>query len=381
MRYLSGLDRFMEGEYKTVKGKKVGLVTNHTGIDKDCRHNVDLLFSHPEVNLVCLFGPEHGVRGSLQDGEKVVGGVDKNTGLPIYSLYGEEKKPAGKLLRELEGLIFDLQDVGVRFYTYLSTLLYVLESCAEHKKTLIVLDRLNPLGRRVEGNIPEAEFRSFIGLYPIPQRHGMTLGELACWANDRFHLGADLQIIKVQGWHGEYFDQMRIPWIPPSPNIPHFATALVYPVTCMFEGTNVSEGRGTANPFEYIGAPWIDGDRLVKRLNSICLPGVKFRPTYFTPTFSKYKEQECQGVQVMIEDREQVQSLLTGLTILQVIKALYPHDLKWLPSSIEAAFDFNMGTDKVRLGIEQGREPADIVHEWRADEKSFISEREKYLLY
>lgn len=384
MKYLSGLEVLLKEKVHLLKNKRVGLVTNHTGVNKELASNIDLFYRHPGINLTALLAPEHGIRGSIQAGKKVTDDKDKNTGLPVYSLYGKNKKPSKSILQDIDLLIYDIQDIGVRFYTYLSTLLFCLEGCAEYELELMVLDRLNPLGRKIEGNIVEADFRSFVGLYPLPGRHGMTIGEIAFWANGECELNCHLEVIKLEGWQGELFDEISELWIPPSPNIPHFSTALVYPITFLFEGTNVSEGRGTANPFEYVGAPWVDPFQLKEYLDQFKLPGVKFRPVYFAPTFSKYRGEECGGVQVIIEDRSRVDSFLTGLTLLNTFWVLYPQYFNWLKPGKENGhyfFDLLMGTDKVRTGIMSGKNPGEFICEWVTEIKEFAKTREKYLLY
>lgn len=384
MVYRTGLDLFIAEQYELVKAKRVGLVTNHTGLDRNFQSNIDLFQQHPEIKLVALYGPEHGVRGNVQAGVKVGDNIDQYTGLPVYSLYGREKKPTAEILAGIDVLIYDIQDIGLRYYTYLSTLLYCLESCAENELDLIVLDRLNPLGRRVEGNLVNPAYQSFIGLYPIPQRHGMTVGELARWANQQFELGTRLEVVELEGWQGEYFDHLDLQWIPPSPNIPQFKTALLYPVTCLFEGTNISEGRGTANPFEYIGAPWIDPYLLSDYLAERELPGVKLRPVFFVPTFSKHKDKECGGVHLLLENRDEVDSFLTGLTILQAIFELYPEESDWLipvNQQHKYFFDLLMGNDQVRIGLAEGRAVADIIDSWRREREDFIANSRKYILY
>ncbi len=384
MDYVSGLEKFLECRYTTVKGNKVGLVTNHTGLNRNLKSNIDLFFDHSDINLTALFSPEHGIRGNVEDAIKINDGTDFYTKLPIYSLYGRYEKPTPIMLEDIDILIYDIQDIGVRFYTYISTLFYCLESCAENNISFIVLDRLNPIGRKVEGNLVQPNFQSFFGLYPLPQRHGMTVGELAKWANSEFNIGAELEVIKLRGWHGEYLDQVGdLLWIPPSPNIPHFKTALVYPITCLFEGTNISEGRGTANPFEYIGAPWIDPFKLNEYMKEKALAEILFRPVFFVPTFSKYKGVECGGVQVLIKDRDKLDSYLTGLTLLRAILYLYPNEKIWLEpgEGDKYFFDLLMGTDQVRKELNKGKEPIDIINSWQKDKEQFMSVRRKYLMY
>ncbi|MFW6270603.1 MAG: exo-beta-N-acetylmuramidase NamZ domain-containing protein [Bacillota bacterium] len=369
---------------KLVSGKRVGLVTNHTGLTTDLRTNIDIFYNHPEINLVKLFGPEHGVRGNIAAGSKISDRKDKKTDLPVVSLYGENRKPVREHLKNIDTLIFDIQDLGVRFYTYISTLLYCLESCGENNIEFIVLDRLNPLGRRIEGNILKNEFVSFIGLYPLPHRHGMTAGEIATWANREFELNTELKVIKTSGWQGQYFDKFDLFWIPPSPAIPHYNTALTYPITCMLEGTNISEGRGTANPFEYLGAPWIEPDRLAEVLEEKHLAEVRFRPVYFTPDSSKYEGEECGGVHIFIEDRERVSSYQVALTIIKTLFELYPEKTKWRKpenKNRKYFFDFLMGTDKVRKEIDNHNSVKSIMKSWKKEIEGFRREREKYLLY
>ncbi len=384
MDYVSGLDNFLEGRYAIVKGSKVGLVTNHTGLNRNLNSNIDLFFDHSDISLTALFSPEHGIRGNVEDTIKINNSIDFYTKLPIYSLYGRYEKPTPTMLKDIDILIYDIQDIGVRFYTYISTLFYCLESCAENNISFIVLDRLNPIGRKVEGNLVQPNFQSFFGLYPLPQRHGMTVGELAKWMNSEFNIGAELKVLKLRGWHGEYLDQIGdLLWIPPSPNIPHFKTALVYPITCLFEGVNISEGRGTANPFEYIGAPWIDPYKLNEYMKEKALAGILFRPVFFVPTFSKYKGVECGGVQVLIKDRDKLDSYLTGLTLLKAILDLYPNEKIWLEpdEGDKYFFDLLMGTDQVRKELNKGKEPIDIINSWQKDKEQFMSVRRKYLMY
>ncbi len=381
--YRSGLAVFINEGFESVRGKRVGLITNHTGLTKDFNSNVELFYQHPAINLVALLGPEHGIYGNMGAGDQVGNGFDSYTGLPVYSLYGEKRKPTPEMLEGIEVLIFDIQGIGVRFYTYISTLFYCMESCAENGLQLIVLDRLNPLGRRLEGNILKPGYESFIGLYPIPQRHGMTAGELALWANKEMQLDIELEVIKTEGWNGQWFDKMNLLWVPPSPAIPDFRTTIIYPVTCLFSGTNISNGRGTANPFELIGAPWIDPYQLTTYLQEKELPGVIFRPTYFTPYSSKYKGEVCGGIQLYVVDREVVNSYLTGLTILQALFILYPEKVQFREPEKDGRyhFDLHMGNSKVREGMLNQKSPSEIIASWEKERQEFSALRERYLLY
>lgn len=383
MRYKTGLENFLHNKINLVKGKRVGLVTNHTGMTVNLNSSIDLLYKHSDIQLVSLFGPEHGVRGNYQAGIEFMNGIDTHTGLPVYSLYGKNKKLTKNMLKDLEIIIYDIQDLGLRYYTYISTLLNVLESCSREGVHLLVLDRLNPLGRKVEGNIVKSNFRSFVGLYPFPQRHGMTIGELALLVNNEYGFKAKLDVVNLEGWNGEYYDQVCDYWIPPSPNIPHFNTSLVYPISYLFEGTILSEGRGTANPFEYVGAPWIDPFRLVEYLREKKIPGVAFRPVYFVPHFSKHKGVECGGVQIFVKDRKIVNTNLTGLIILKSVLELYPEKEIWLKPEKDNKyfFDLLLGTDTVRKDLQNGKDPFEIVQSWEEERKEFMLIREKYLIY
>jgi len=306
------------------EGKRVGLITNPTGINSNYESTIDILFE--KVNLVALFSPEHGIRGNLQAGESLGTYIDEITNLPVYSLYGNTKKPTKAMMDQLDVLCIDLQDAGARFYTYIYTMAYAMEACKEYDKEFVVFDRPNPAGGKIyEGNILRLEYRSFIGYYPIIQRHGMTIGELALFFNKEYDINCKLKVIEMEGWKRDmYYDDTNLPWVIPSPNFPSINTALVYPGTCIFEGTNLSEGRGTTIPFEIIGAPWINAYEWADALNELDLPGVKFRPAYFTPTFSKHQGKLCGGVQVHVTDRESFRSVKTAFAMLDVVRNMYP---------------------------------------------------------
>jgi len=385
-----GEEILIEKRLDLIKGKKIGIVTNHTGILPDGRHIVDVLNEIEGVKIVALFGPEHGIRGEVPDGKSISHGVDTKTGIPVFSLYGEVKKPTEEMLKDIDVLIFDIQDVGARFYTYISTMSYCMEACAEMGKKFIVLDRPNPIrGVYVDGPILEPRFKSFVGLHPIPVAHGMTVGELAKMFNDEGWLEnavkADLTVVKMENYSRRmWFDQTGLPWVKPSPNMMTLKTAIVYTATCFIEGTNVSEGRGTQHPFEWIGAPWIDGEKLAKELNYYKLPGVKFEPISFTPTDiekvtvdPKYEGEKCGGVYLNVYDREKFEPVKVGVYILYTLKKLYPDKFKWRT----AGQDRLWGTDKVRLMIDEGKKPDEIIKTWEDDVKKFLSIRQKYLLY
>lgn len=377
-----GIEVLLSDHLDMLKGKRVGLVTNHTGTDSKLVSDIDLLRAWPEVNLVALFGPEHGVRGDAQAGDKVASTFDAATGLPVHSLYAATKEPTSEMLAGVDILIFDIQDVGARFYTYPYTLLGVLRAAAKADIPVIVLDRPNPLGGElVEGPVLEPPYASFIGMFAMPVRHGMTMGELATMFVDVEKLRTKLTVIRMKGWRrGNYVFRSGLPWVPPSPNMPTADTALVYPGTALFEGTNVSEGRGTAKPFEQIGAPFIDAAALAKRLNEARLPGVIFRPTHFTPIFSKFSGEQCGGVMLHIIDQKAFRPFLTGVTMVKAVRDLYPQALEFRPGA-PSFFDQLAGTDGVRTGILAGDTVAAMQARWQEALKRFKEKRKAYLLY
>lgn len=375
-----GIEVLLKEEKDVLSGKKVGLITNPTGIDSKLTSIVDLLHDDPDINLTALFGPEHGVRGDAQAGASVEYYIDEKTGLPVYSLYGKTKKPTPEMLKDVEVLVFDIQDVGTRYYTYIYTMAYAMEAAKENDIPFMVLDRPNPQGgESVDGPVLEPEFSSFVGLYPIPLKHGMTVGELATLFNKEFKIGADLKVIKMKGWKRDMdYDDTGLPFVLPSPNMPTVSTTFVYPATGLIEGTNVSEGRGTTKPFELIGAPYINGDELAGKLNALRLPGVKFRAASFTPMFSKHAGKLSHGVEIYITDREEFKSVPTGLHIIKTIQDLYPGDFEFL-----AANNFNLliGNGWVRSRIEEGSSVNEIMKEYQEKQDAFKKVRKNYLLY
>lgn len=375
-----GIEVLLKEEKDVLSGKKVGLITNPTGIDSKLTSIVDLLHDDPDINLTALFGPEHGVRGDAQAGASVEYYIDEKTGLPVYSLYGKTKKPTPEMLKDVEVLVFDIQDVGTRYYTYIYTMAYAMEAAKENDIPFIVLDRPNPQGgESVDGPVLEPEFSSFVGLYPIPLKHGMTVGELSTLFNKEFKIGADLKVIKMKGWKRDMdYDDTGLPFVLPSPNMPTVSTTFVYPATGLIEGTNVSEGRGTTKPFELIGAPYINGDELAGKLNALRLPGVKFRAASFTPMFSKHAGKLSHGVEIYITDREEFKAVPTGLHIIKTIQDLYPGDFEFL-----AANNFNLliGNGWVRSRIEEGSSVNEIIKEYQEKQDAFKKVRKNYLLY
>ncbi|TKH04674.1 DUF1343 domain-containing protein [Peribacillus simplex] len=375
-----GIEVLLKEEKNVLSGKKVGLITNPTGIDSRLTSIVDLLHDDPDINLTALFGPEHGVRGDAQAGASVEYYIDEKTGLPVYSLYGKTKKPTPEMLKDVEVLVFDIQDVGTRYYTYIYTMAYAMEAAKENDIPFIVLDRPNPQGgESVDGPVLEPEFSSFVGLYPIPLKHGMTVGELANLFNKEFNIGADLKVIKMKGWKRDMdYDDTGLPFVLPSPNMPAVSTTFVYPATGLIEGTNVSEGRGTTKPFELIGAPYINSDELAGKLNELRLPGVKFRAASFTPTFSKHAGKLSHGVEIYITDREEFKAVPTGLHIIKTIQDLYPGDFEFLPAK---NFNLLIGNGWVMSRIEEGSSVNEIMKEYQVKQDAFKKVRKNYLLY
>ncbi len=317
-----GLENLSESMH-LFEGKRVGLITNPTGVDAEFRSSIDLLSER--VNLVALFSPEHGIRGNLQAGVELEPYTDEKTGAYVYSLYGKTRRPTKEMLDHIDVLVFDIQDVGARYYTYLYTMAYAMSACAEYDKHFIVLDRPNPVdGVHVEGNILNIDFRSFVGYYPIVQRYGLTIGELALLFNHEFGIACKLDVIKMKGWRrtmdygatGRYFVQ-------PSPNIPTPETMVHYLATCLFEGTNMSEGRGTTKPFSLIGAPWLKADEVISALKSYDLKGVTFRSQYFTPMFSKHQGNLCHGIELYVSDKDLYEPVYTGYVLLHVIRHMH----------------------------------------------------------
>jgi uncharacterized protein YbbC (DUF1343 family) len=379
----SGLEVLLAEGLSKLTGKRAGLITNHSAIDRRLRNAVDLLHESDVVELVALFGPEHGVRGDAQAGVHVGASVDERTGLPVYSLYGETQRPTAEMLTGLDALIFDIQDVGVRYATYISTMVYAMEAASAAGLAFIVLDRPNPInGEQVEGNLLDPDFASFVGAHPIPIRHGMTAGELALLIAAENGM-AEPGVVEMRGWRREqWFDETDLPWVQPSPNLPTLETVTLYPGTCLIEGTNLSEGRGTTRPFEYIGAPWIDPFRLAGEMEIRRLSGCGFRPAYFTPTFSKHAGQVCGGVQVHITDRDALRAVDVGLHLLEVMLAHYPGELAWRETGEGTFFiDRLLGSDQPRKQLAEGLGAATVMEEWEAAREAFAERRKAFLLY
>ena len=331
-------------------GKRVGLITNATGINSQYQSSVDVLAA--KTNLTALFSPEHGLRGAATAGDKVNSQADPKTGLPIYSLYGDTRKPTAEMLADVDVLAFDIQDIGARSYTYIYTMAYAMQAAKENGKTFVVFDRPNPVGGvEVEGGLIKSGYESFIGLYPIPVRHGMTVGELARLFNKEFGIGCDLVVVEMTGWKRDmYFDETGLPWVMTSPNIPTPDTALVYPATGIFGGTNISEGVGTTRPFDFVGASWLDADLFAERMNAQTLPGVIFRPAYFLPRFGNFTGENCAGVQLHITDRRAFRPVRTGLTLLYTVAELSDDKFAFKGGGKKPMIDLITGDDAVRMG-------------------------------
>ncbi len=385
-----GNEVLMADSSHLVDARRVGLITNHTGLTRDQTHAVDLLRSQG-VEIVALFAPEHGIRGTVAEPESggtgdqaawVESGVDEITGLPVRSLYGAALKPTPEMLADIEVLLFDIQDIGARYYTYVSTMALAMQAAAENGIPFVVLDRPNPIGGAlVHGNVLEPEHSSFVGLYPVPMRHGMTAGELASMINDHFEVGAQLHVVPAAGWEREaWFDQTGLPWVNPSPNMPSLESATHYPGTCLFEGTNLSVGRGTPLAFQQIGAPWLDGAALAERLNAYRLSGVRFEAVTFTPSAPhdrKYDGELVNGVLFIATDRGVYDPTQAAVAALIEARRLAAERWEWKVGH----FDRLAGTERLREQIEAGAQLADVTSGWNDQLAAFEQIRARYLLY
>ena len=384
----TGLERLFDAHIVCIRRKRLGLIANQSSVDSSLRHAVDRLRESTEGELVVLFGPEHGIAGHAQDQIEIADGADTGSGIPVRSLYGDTRIPTREMLEGLDAVIFDVQDVGSRYYTFVWTMAHAMQACARDGKKMIVLDRPNPIGGLgVEGNLIEESHFSFVGLYPIANRHGMTVGELARLFNEEFGIGCDLIVIPMKGWtRSHWFDDTALPWVMPSPNMPTLDTATVYPGGCLVEGTNLSEGRGTTRPFELMGAPWVDSHRLVDELEKEDLPGVRLRPATFQPAFHKFVGQVCGGLQQHVIDRESYLPVRTGLAILKVLRRLWPREFAWRRPPYEyeterPAIDVLAGNSRIREQIDADAPLAEIEGGWQEDLTRFRRIRSRYLLY
>ena len=375
----AGVESFVANLPTALRGKRLGLVTNHTGLDRQRASTIDLLARSPDVKLVALFSPEHGIRGTAAPGEVVESGRDARSGLPVHSLYGATRKPTPAMLEGIDALVFDIQDVGARQYTYVYTMALAMQAAAERRMPFVVLDRPNPIGGQiVEGNILDTAYASFVGMYPIASRHGMTAGELARFFNREAGIGANLSVIRVEGWaRRQWFDETGLPWVAPSPNLPTLASATHYPGTVFLEGTNLSEGRGSNAPFEQTGAPWLRPNEVIAALNGRSLPGVRFEAVAFAvaPGAAKFGGATLPGIKLVVTDRGTYRPVRTVLTLIDEIRRLHPAEFAW-----SGSMDRLAGTNRVRQAIEGGTLPALLI-EWDRDAQRFESIRSPYLLY
>ncbi len=387
----SGLDALVEQRFAPLRGTAVGLVCNPTAVDRRLRHAADLFHDARGLRLAALFGPEHGVRGDAQYMAAVGDGIDRRTGVRVHSLYGnsaESLRPADRTLRGLDALVFDIQDIGARYYTYQATMLFCMEAAARAKLPFFVLDRPNPIGgRAVEGPALRPGFESFCGVHDVAVRHGLTVGELAAMYREERGLDLALTVIPCRGWRREMFQrETGFPWVFPSPNMPTPETALVYPGMCLLEGTNLSEGRGTTRPFELFGAPWIDAERLAEALAADRLPGVRFRPVRFVPTWDKHAGAKCHGVEVAVTDREAFRPFRTGVACIAAARAQNPRRFRWRTETYEfvkrvPAFDLLCGSAREREALERGGEWRRLAAEWSREERAFLKRRSRHLRY
>ena len=384
-----GLERLLDGpDRKLIKGQRIGLVCNPASVDSRLIHVSDRLAAG-DWTLTALFGPQHGFRSDLQENMiESPHAHDARRRVPVHSLYSETREPTAEMLADVDVLVIDLQDVGTRIYTYIYTMANCLRAARRHGIRVVVCDRPNPInGDDVEGATLDPEYESFVGQFAIPMRHGLTIGEAARVFNDHFGIHAAVDVVPMDGWsRAMYYDATGLPWVLPSPNIPTLDTAIVYPGAVLFEGTLLSEGRGTTRPFELIGAPWIDGERFAEALNARRLPGAYFRPAFFEPTFHKHAKVLCGGCQVHVTDREAFEPMRVAVEMLAEFRREAPSEKLWRDPPYEYEYvkppiDILYGSDRLRTGIDAGEDPASIVKDWRRDEEAFRELRRPFLLY
>lgn len=382
-KVLLGIDRLLTEQPDLLRGQRIGLVTNHTGTNGRLESTVDLLAGDPDFRVTALFSPEHGLRGDVAAGEKVAGAVDPVTGLPVHSLYGETRTPTPEMLADVDLVLFEMQDAGVRFYTYTWTMINCMKAAAADGKRVVVLDRPNPLGgEAVEGGLVTPGLESFVGLYPVATRHGLTHGEIARWVNDTFNLGCDLQVVAMKGWQRSmWWEETGLPFVPMSPNSNGMEMLTLYPGTCFFEGTNLSEGRGTATPFQVFGAPWLDERAVIAELQQRALPGVIFRPTYFTPLASKHQGQLCRGVQIHVTDRHALRPVALGTHLLDVCHKLHPDQFEWVRWGSKRSLDRLCGTALLAELIDSGKSIEPLLEAWAVEAEGFQASSRAYHLY
>lgn len=374
-----GVDKFLEEYSGKFLGRRIGLIVNQGSVTSGLEHTIEA-FLRMGLHITAIFAPEHGLRGEKQAGERWETFLYEGTDIPVYSLYGETRKPSPEMLENVDVLIWDIPEIGARYSTYIATMVYAMEACAEENKSFLVLDRPNPISGRQEGHILDDEFRSFVGILPIPMRHGLTPGELALFAKDVNSLDLELMVIPMEGWKRRmFYDDTGLLWINPSPNLPCLENVWLYPGACLLEGTNISEGRGTTLPFKVLGAPWIDGGILSAELNANS-EGVFFREVGFTPTFSKYQGELCNGVAVHILEPD-MDIIALYLFILQTIKVLYPDKFQWIRRDEGYVIDYLVGSEVVRRTIDEMGSLASVLVEWEEELESFEERIIPYILY
>jgi uncharacterized protein YbbC (DUF1343 family) len=386
---LTGLDQIDRLWPRDLRGARVGLVAHPASVNHAFVHAVDIFRRAKRFRLAALFGPQHGILGQTQDNMVEWEGFrDRVTGLPVYSLYGRVRKPSPDMLGDIDVLAIDLQDVGSRYYTFIWTLDLCMQACRDAGKAIVVLDRPNPLGGTLtEGPVLRSGFRSFVGLRPLPVRHGMTIAEIGHYLEDNYYAGVHYRAVPMTGWKRKHwFDATRLPWVLPSPNMPTPDTALVFPGMCLLEGTNLSEGRGTTRPFEIFGAPFIHAETIAKRLREFRLPGVVFRPLSFQPTFQKHAGVLCGGVQLHVTDREKFRPFRTGVAVLKAVHNTYPRDFAWKQppyeyEEVKMPIDILAGSEQLRKDIESWKDLREMESWWRQELRAFEKVRKKYLLY
>lgn len=381
-----GLDVFLQGYFSKFKDARIGLITNSTGVNAELRRNIDL-FLEKGLNLVKLFGPEHGIYGAAPDGAKVSDTVDPRYKIPVYSLYGDKTRPTKQMLEDIDVMIFDIQDVGLRFYTYIYTMAYCMEECAKNGIKFVVLDRPNPICCEiVEGPVIKKDFESFVGGYDLALRYGLTIGELARYLNDHHKIKADLMVIPMEGYKRSYFyDDTLLVWNTPSPNLPSLEHTILYIGFCLLEGVNISVGRGTVHPFKYIGAPWIDSDKVYKELKKFNHPGVAFRERVFVPAAFKLHDQVCNGLEFFVTNKKNIKPLHLVVDLIAVLKMVHPESFQWdgyfHDESPRYYFDLLIGSDYYRKAIEEGATSKDFESIWQKESGEFFKISQMYKIY
>jgi uncharacterized protein YbbC (DUF1343 family) len=386
----TGLDLFEKKWPRQFKGARVALLVHPASVTRKVEHALQLFSRSRKIELKALFGPQHGIRGETQDNMvEWEGFSDKQTGLPVFSLYGHTRRPEPSMLKGVDVFVINMQDVGSRYYTFIWTMELCLQACAEAKTPVVVLDRPNPIGGKImEGPVLSTAYASFVGHRPLPVRHAMTIGEIGSYLRNEYYPSLDFHIVPMQNWKRRmWFDETGLEWVMPSPNMPTTDTALVYPGMCLLEGTNISEGRGTTRPFEIFGSPFIEPDKVVKRLNECKLPGIILRPMYFQPTFQKHAGKLCGGAQIHVINREKFRPFKTAVAVLKVTRELYPSQFIWNPPPYEyemekLPIDILAGTDSLRKDIVGGESLSLMEEKWQEECKVFDKNyRKRYLIY